>query len=116
MSTFSYTPDFGSEKEVKPLVSKVQFGDGYQARQTHGINLKPRTYKLQFANRDVSEIDAIESFLEARVTGTGDYESFDWTPPREDTSAKFVCFEWTRNFKNSALDGLTATFEEVFEP
>lgn len=112
MPTFTWTPEFGSSKSSKPTVTVVKFGDGYEARQSDIINSNPKSWSLDFKSRDVSEIDAIEDFLDAR----GAVEAFDWTPPRASVSVRVVCRQWDRTIDHSATDSLTATFEQVFDP
>ena len=115
MATFpSITPTYGSQKSSQPKVKKIQFGDGYEQRLLYGIpgHMNPKEWSLTW---EVSETDAdtIESFLDARAE---DAASFDWTPPDETTSYKWVCEQWTKRipFVNRAT--ITATFREVFEP
>jgi phage-related protein len=93
-------------------VTVVKFGDGYEARHTHGINPDLKVWNLTFRNRDVSEIDEIEEFLDAR----GAVESFDWIPPRAEDAIRVVCRQWERTIDKAATDSLTARFEEVAEP
>lgn len=112
MSTFTWISEFGAEKQKKPAATQIKFGDGYEARQTYGINTDLQTWNLTFANREVSEIDEIDDFLEAR----GGVESFEWTPPRAADSIKVVCRSWNRKTVNSNIDSITAVFEEVAEP
>ena len=112
MSTFTWTPDFGAEQDNKPNVSRIKFGDGYEQRAAFGMNTNPQVWNLQFSNRDISEITAIDDFLRAR----GGVESFDWTPPRASDPLKFVCMDWSRGLVSAAYDSLSATFEQVFEP
>ena len=109
--TFTFTPDNGATKVKKPNVRSTQYGDGYEQRVTYGINQNPAVWQLTFSNRDYTETDAIEAFLDARE-GT---ESFDWTPPNEATALKFICREWNVRTVNAAYKSLTATFEQVFE-
>lgn len=110
--TFTWTPDFGAGKASKPTISPVKFGDGYEQRAAVGLNTNPKTWNLAFSKRDISEIDAIDSFLDAR----GAVERFSWTPPRASDPVVVVCRQWSRTYENAAMDSLTATFDEVFEP
>jgi len=112
MPTFTWTAEFGSQKTKQPVVSQIKFGDGYEQRQTTGLNTNPQKWDLQFNNRDTSEIDDIDDFLDAR----GGVESFDWTPPRASDAIKVVCRQWQRTLASAQFDTLTATFEQVFEP
>ncbi len=108
----SITPTYGVQKSSAPVVRKVQFGDGYEARLTYGLNQNPKTYNLTF---EVSEADSdlIETFLDARAD---DNASFDFTPPGESTSSKFVCEQWSKSIPYLNRATIQTTFREVFEP
>ena len=113
MATFpSITPTYGLQKSSAPVVRKVQFGDGYEARLTYGINQNPKVLSLTF---EVSETDAdtIETFLDARAA---DNASFDFTPPGEGSSSKFVCEQWDKSIPYLNRATIQTTFREVFEP
>ena len=113
MATFpSITPTYGIQKRNAPIVRKVQFGDGYEARLTYGLNQNPKVYNLTF---QVSETDAdtIETFLDARAA---DNASFDFTPPGEASSSKFVCEGWDKSIPYVDRATINCTFREVFEP
>lgn len=112
MAAFTYTPDFGASASKEPRVRRAAFGDGYEQRQVFGLNTQPEVWSLRFANRDKTEADAIMAFLAAR----GGAESFDWTPPDEAESRRFVCRSWSRSIDRFNLYTVTATFEEVFAP
>ena len=113
MATFpSITPTYGVQKRSAPNVRKVQFGDGYESRFTMGINQDPKVYNLTF---EVSETDSdtIETFLDARAA---DADSFDFTPPGEGSSSKFVCETWSKSIPYLNRATIQATFRQVFEP
>ena len=110
MATFSYIPDFSAQMTVRPRVNAVKFGDGYEQRVADGINTQPQSWALTFNNRTDSEIALIEGFLSAR----GGIEAFDWTTPRG-VAGKFVCREWSSRLEKFNVNGLQATFEQVFE-
>ena len=113
MATFpSITPTYGIQKRSAPNVRKVQFGDGYESRFTMGINQDPKVYNLTF---EVSETDSdtIETFLNARAA---DFASFDFTPPGEGSSSKFVCETWSKSIPYLNRATIQATFRQVFEP
>lgn len=113
MATFTWTADYGYSRQTRPVVRKVQFGDGYEQRLAFGLNTKPQVYSLTFSNRDNSESDAIEQFLFDR----GGVESFDWTPPQGGGLIKVVCDEpWERTPVAYNLNTIQATFRQVFEP
>ena len=113
MATFpSITPTYGVQKRSNPSVRTVSFGDGYEQRTTLGINQNPKIYQLTF---EVSETDAdtIETFLDARAA---DNASFDFTPPGEGSSSKFVCESWTKSIPYLNRANIQASFRQVFEP
>ena len=113
MATFpSITPTYGLQKRSSPVVRTVRFGDGYEQRTSLGLNQNPKVYTLTF---EVSETDSdtIETFLDARAA---DNASFDFTPPGEDSSSKFVCEQWSKSIPYLNRATIQATFREVFEP
>ena len=113
MATFpSITPTYGIQKRSAPVVRKVQLGDGFEKRLSYGLNQNPKTFNLTF---QVSETDAdtIETFLDARAV---DNEAFDFTPPGEGSSSKFVCETWSKSIPYLNRATIQATFREVFEP
>ena len=111
MATFSYTPDYDASESQRPVVRRVQFGDGYEQRLAYGLNTQPSEWRLTFANRTDMERDNITGFLEAR----GATESFDWTPPYG-SAGKWVCDEWSTTMIASNINTVQATFRQVFEP
>ena len=61
----------------------------------------------------------LENFLDARVNAANianDSDSFDFTPPGETVSQKFVCQSWTKSIPFNNRATIQATFREVFEP
>jgi|TARA_Y100000052_G_scaffold8409_1_gene8293 phage-related protein len=111
MATFpSITPTYGTRKTNSPIVKTTQFGDGYQQRVQFGLNQNPKVFNLTF-NVSETDADTIETFLDAR----GGTESFDFTPPGETSSSKFICKSWTKSMPYNKRATINATFEEVFE-
>ena len=108
----SITPTYGVQKSSAPVTRKVQFGDGYEQRLTFSLNQNPKSFSLTF---EVSETDAdtIETFLDARAS---DNASFDFTPPGEGSTSKFVCEQWTKSIPYLNRATIQATFRQVFEP
>ncbi len=113
MATFpSITPTYGLQKRSSPVVRTVRFGDGYEQRTSLGLNQKPKVYNLTF-NVSEADADTIETFLDARAA---DNASFDFTPPGEGSSSKFVCENWSKSIPYLNRASIQATFREVFEP
>jgi len=115
MATFpSITPTYGVQKRSSPNTRTVRFADGYEHRILFGLaeHQNPKVYSLTF---EVSETDAdtIETFLDARANDTA---SFDFTPPGESSSSKFVCEGWNKSIPYLNRARVQATFREVFEP
>jgi phage-related protein len=111
MATFTYTPSFSADLEERPIVQRIQFGDGYEQRVAFGINTQPKNWSLQFNNRTDTERDNILTFLRAR----GAVESFDWTDPNG-YAGKWICSEWQTSQVSCNFNNITATFRQVFEP
>ena len=110
MATFpSINPTYGQVKRSAPRARAIQFGSGYQQRAQFGIQQNPKVYSLTF---EVSETDAdtIEAFLDAR----GAVENFNFTPPGESSSSKFICREWSKSIPYLNRATITATFEQDF--
>nr|BAR24432.1 phage minor tail protein L [uncultured Mediterranean phage uvMED] len=113
MATFpSITPTYGLQKTSAPTVRTVRFGDGYEQRTSLGLNQNPKSYSLTF-NVSETDADTIETFLDARAA---DSASFDFTPPGESSSSKFVCEQWDKSIPYLNRATIQATFREVFEP
>ena len=115
MATFpSIQPTYGIRKKSAPRTRTVRFADGYEHRILFGLaqHQNPKIFNLTF---EVSESDAdtIETFLDARAN---DNDSFDFTPPGEASSSKFVCETWNKSIPYLNRATIQATFREVFEP
>ena len=106
-------PIYGQRKNSAPLTRIVRFADGYEHRILFGLaeHQNPKIFNLTF-NVSETQADTIETFLDARA-GT---ESFDFTPPGESSSSKFVCGTWTKSIPYLNRATIQATFREVFEP
>ena len=108
------TPTYGQQKRSAPNTRIVRFADGYEHRILFGLaeHQNPKIFNFTF---NVSQADAvkIEDFFDARAN---DSDSFNFTPPGEASSSKFVCESWSKSipFLNRAT--IQATFREVFEP
>ena len=112
MATFpSIDPDFGATKNSSPKVRNVQFGDGFSQRLRYGLNQDAKQWNLTWQNISEADSDTIEAFLEAR----GGAESFDWSPPDETETYKWICQQWSKQMTSAGLNELTATFQQVFE-
>jgi phage-related protein len=114
MATFpAITATYGATKNSQPVVRTVQFGDGYQQRLTYGLNQNPKSWDLTWQNITETNADTIETFLNNRAA---DNASFDWSPPDETTSYKWICPQWNKTITYNNRATITATFQQVFEP
>ena len=114
MATFpSISPTYGQQKSSAPNTRTVRFADGYEHRILFGLaqHQNPKVFNLTF-NVSETDADTIEAFLDAR----GGTESFDFTPPAETGSSKFICNNWTKSIPYNNRATINATFEEVYEP
>jgi len=108
MTTFTWTATYATTVETTPRVLKNEFGAGYTQRAGDGINTMLKKWAVEVIG-DVSTIDAVEDFLEAR----GGWDDFDWTPPRAAASSKYICPTWSREFYGDDVDKMIMSFEEV---
>ena len=116
MATFpDIAASYGAQKSSAPRTRTVQFGDGYQQRLLYGIpsHMNPKEWQLTWENITEANADTIETFLDARAE---DSASFDWTPPDEATSYKWICPEWQKRLNTAASVTISARFVQVFEP
>ena len=112
MATFpDIAPNYGATKQSQPRVRNVQFGDGFSQRLRYGLNQDAKVWDLTWEHISEADSDTIEAFLEAR----GGAEDFDWSPPDETATYKWICQRWSKRMTYSGLNSLTATFQQVFE-
>ena len=113
MATFpGINPSYGLRKSSSPNVRQVQFGDGYSMRTVFGINQDLKSYSPTWRNISETDADTISAFLEAR----GGSESFEWTPPGESSSSKFICQSSSKSIPYLNRATIQASFQEVAEP
>ena len=124
MATFpSIKPKYGQQKRSAPNTRTVRFADGYEHRILFVLaqHQNPKIFNLTFEvsesdnfnSTGVSSADTIENFLDARANDTA---SFDFQPPGEASSSKFVCEAWSKSIPYLNRATIQATFREVFEP
>ena len=108
-------PTYGLQKRSAPKTRIVRFADGYEHRIMFGLaqNQNPKIFNLTF-NVSETQSDQIENFLDLRASETNG--SFDFTPPGEASSSKFVCEAWSKSIPYLNRATIQATFREVFEP
>ena len=115
MATFpSIKPTYGQQKKSAPVTRTVRFADGYEHRILFGLpaHQNGKIYNFTF-NVSETDADTIETFLDARAE---DSASFDFTPPGESATSKYVCPSWSKTIPYNNRATIQATFREVFEP
>tara|TARA_R100000654_G_scaffold17326_1_gene36318 strand:+ start:36 stop:413 length:378 start_codon:yes stop_codon:yes gene_type:complete len=107
------TPSYGQQKRSAPLTRTVRFADGYEHRILFGIaaHQNPKIFNFTF-NKSQADAAKIEQFLDNKA-GT---ESFNFTPPGEASSLRFVCESWNKSIPYNNRATIQATFRQVFEP
>ena len=116
MPTFpSIQPTYGQQKRSAPKTRIVRFADGYEHRILFGLaeHQNPKTFNFTFEVSE-TEADTIENFLDARASETNG--SFDFQPPGEASSFKFVCESWSKSIPYLNRATVQVTFRQVFEP
>lgn len=110
---FTWSPQKGFTVSRAPNVAVVSLGDGYEQRQTKGINPLMDKYSLTFIGTDgvcdrPNYAKQAEAFLKARMA----VESFYWTPSMTGIQALFICRSWSLK-KTGSVHELTCDFEQV---
>lgn len=111
MDEFEWIPDWNAQASNKSNVTKIQYGDGYQQRQSKGMNPIGTRWSVAFNPRSDAVIDLIEEFLEERYGVI----AFTWTAPGK-PQYKWICEEWTRTKMGDNVASISMTFERVYEP
>ena len=106
------TPTYNSTEIAAPKIVTVQFGDGYKARNTFGLNQNPKSYSLTFIV-SLADGDKILAFFDERAKLS---QSFTFTPPATSTARTFVCDKYTRTYTYLNRVTISATFAEGFQP
>lgn len=109
MQKFTWLPDLGAQRSVKPLVNVTQFGDGYELRTASQINVNKRTWSMTFTN-PLAVAAAQLDFLDAHQGRI----AFQFVDPLG-SSGVYVCRTWSSSQSKFGLYAVTADFEEVFE-
>jgi phage-related protein len=113
---FEWEPSRNPTKQTTSRVHVNQYGDGYSQRIPDGINNIDETWRLEFKNRTLFEIDQIDDFL-ADVEG---YISFLWVEPWTLQKIPVICEDWSKNVivmitETTGYASLTATFKRVYD-
>lgn len=99
-------------KEVNFAVLEATFGDGYVQSSAEGLNSQKENWSLTWENEDLTDVQTIEAFLDARLG----YEPFYWTPPGEVTPKLWRCKKYSSKPSGPYAATLSATFERWYGP
>ena len=109
MQKFTWRPDLGAKRNVQPLVTPTQFGDGYELRTAFQRNVNKRTWDLTFTG-PLRQCMLILEFLEAHQGRL----AFNYDDPLGQ-SGTYVCRQWSSSQTMFGVYQVEASFEEVFE-
>lgn len=111
--TFSppYHPDWGLQRQFKPLVLRAAFGDGYSQRTADGINSLPVTFSARWTNLVAADKDTILNFFIARKG----YQSFYYQYVDESSPKVYICGDWSYTHDDAGAYGISANFMQVYD-
>ena len=110
MTTFTFVP-VSAQLTKKPRVIEAAFGDGYKQRTNFGLNANGQSWSLAFIfTGSTTAHIAWKSFLDALSGVT----PFDWTPPGESSSMRFVCKDYSVTADPGNVFRCSAIFEQDF--
>lgn len=104
-------PIVSTNREVKTRHIEANFGDGYSQRAGDGINTIKDKWNVEWTALSQVNFDELNDFFEEKEG----YKDFNWTPPGESTSKKFVCKNWNVSHLGASLFNLSAQFDQVFD-
>lgn len=98
-------------KQVTYRTLQQQYGDGYVARRTDGINPVMETWKVSTPMMPVEDVLALEQELIALGPNY-----FDWTPPNETTAKKWILdpVRWDWDYSTGDIAGLSFTLKRYY--
>ncbi len=106
-NTFTWNPDIGAQRKMKPNVHPIKFGDGYENRIADGINFMLPSWTVKFT-ADEATVSQILAFIEGQQA----LSPFTWTDPLNN-SGTYICREWNSSQVGFGVYQLFAVFEGV---
>jgi len=110
METFNYIPNTGAQVDYQPRVTVLRFGDGYEQRLSHGLNINPEAWLLEFRGLSTAQADAINAFFCRHQS----VDAFRWKSP-SNTDSQVVCRQWSMHHEQPDFITIQARFEQVFD-
>jgi phage-related protein len=111
-TAFAFAPDFTADLSYDGQAKAIAFGEGYGQRLTFGLLPQEETWRLQFRSRSNTERGLIRNYLR----GARGVTAFQWTDPRSGVVGRYVCAEWSIEYRGFNNNNIEATFRRVFEP
>ncbi|UNU73282.1 phage tail protein [Moraxella nasovis] len=109
LKTFGWHMNMGAAASVRQAVTKIQFGDGYAQRVSHGINNKRTDWSGAKTGDWQTVIKPIMDFLDEH----GGVKAFLWTNPHGET-AKYVCQDYEVSQRKGNFWQISLKFEQTF--
>jgi phage-related protein len=107
---FKFLPDWSPEFAVSPRITKVEFGDGFAQRTTHGLNSQLETVRLTFSGRLDRQARKIIAFFEKHRGVIPFTAQIGFNSPIK----KYVTEgEWKHTIVWNDHNDITVTFQEV---
>ncbi len=106
-NTFTWSPDIGAQRRMKPHVYQIKLGDGYENRIADGINFMLPSWTVKFTGSEAI-VSQILNFLEGQQALT----PFTWTDPLNNTGT-YICRDWNSSQIGFGVYQLNAVFEGI---
>jgi len=107
------SPSYSPVLEIKPQVTTVKMGDGYEQRLVRGLAANKRYHVISLVfNISQSDADTINTFLNPRFD---DQDAFQYTIGGESSARNFKCTRRSSSIPYNNRVTMNLTFEEVFE-
>ena len=113
MAVFDWAESPGTASELRARTVATQFGDGYQAIATDGLNPVQQVWDVVIDRAAALAADEIEAFIKPKLGRV----PFDWTPPRQTVALKWLCTGFSRAITETVDEhNLRLRFEQWFQP
>lgn len=100
-----------SSRKLNQRIIKSDYGDGYEQRAAWGLDSKFDEWNLEWQHLSTSQRDTWMQFYNE----VGLVKSWDWTPPGETETKKFVFTEAPQETNHGWYSSINASAKEVFE-
>lgn len=105
-------PDWGLNDSAEADVDEIKMGDGYVVRRPKGINYLKEAWSPKWQLLEKDQAEAAYQWLKQRLKVT----PFLWIHPVSGLTYKVVCTSVSLNYTGFGDYGLSASFEQDFNP